>query len=116
MNAPHKEALLKALEQIIEVAEAIVRDVVAGRQETEVLAAFQAAAEDADEDDFDAARLTPSQVHAFMKRRDWRSTPLLTSVRRAITNLAKRGVLTHHEHDRRPGPFGAKESTWSLRA
>jgi hypothetical protein len=38
----------------------------------------------------------------------------ITSVRRALTNLTNRGLLIHHKADRRPGPFGAKESTWSL--
>jgi hypothetical protein len=54
------------------------------------------------------ARLTPSEVHSIC--REWP----LTSIRRALTNLTTAGLLTHHPGDRRPGPFGAKESTWSI--
>jgi hypothetical protein len=54
------------------------------------------------------ARWTPSEVHAEFPQ--WP----LTSIRRALTNLTTRGLLTHHRTNRRPGPFGAKESTWSL--
>jgi hypothetical protein len=32
-----------------------------------------------------------------------------------MKNLTKRGLLVHHPEDRRPGPFGARESVWSLR-
>lgn len=98
----------------VPVEDALARDAIAGRQEGDVLAVFRSAADDADEDDFDAARLTPSQVLACLQR-DGGRAPLLTSVRRAISNLTARKRLVHHETDRRPGPFGAKESTWSLR-
>jgi len=40
--------------------------------------------------------------------------PLLTSVRRSITNLTARGLLVHYPAERRPGPHGAKESVWGL--
>jgi hypothetical protein len=53
-------------------------------------------------------RFTPSEVHNHFGQ--WP----LTSIRRALTNLTTLGLLTHHKADRRPGPFGAKESTWSL--
>jgi hypothetical protein len=53
-------------------------------------------------------RWTPSELHMVFPQ--WP----ITSVRRALTNLTTRGLLTHHTADRRPGPFGAKESTWSL--
>lgn len=53
-------------------------------------------------------RYTPSSVAAAFPQ--WP----LTSIRRALTNLTTRGLLTHHKADRRPGPLGSKESTWSL--
>lgn len=56
------------------------------------------------------ARWTPSDVHSEHPFRYWP----ITSVRRALTNLTTRGLLLHHRTDRRPGPYGAKESTWSL--
>ena len=55
-------------------------------------------------------RWTPSEVHAEFPQ--WP----LTSIRRSLTTMASRGLLVHHPTDRRPGPFGVKESTWSLRA
>jgi hypothetical protein len=56
------------------------------------------------------ARFTPSEVWRAFQR--WP----LTSVRRALTNLAHPDVriLVHHEADRRLGLYGKKESTWSL--
>ena len=54
------------------------------------------------------SRWTPSEI-----ARAFSSWPL-TSVRRALTNLTTAGLLTHWPGDRRPGPFGAKESTWSI--
>lgn len=68
-------------------------------------------------------RWTPSEVHAaivsmgqFVHETFRGPRPILpvTSVRRAITNLTTAGLLVHHRADRRPGPYGAKESTWSL--
>jgi hypothetical protein len=53
-------------------------------------------------------RFTPSEVAGMFP--DWP----ITSIRRAMTNLTTRGKLVHHRKDRRPGPHGAKESTWSL--
>lgn len=53
-------------------------------------------------------RWTPSEVHAEFPQY------LLTSVRRSLTTMTVRGLLIHHPTDRRPGPHGAKESTWSL--
>lgn len=86
--------------QPVGVAEALERDKKAGRQEALILELFRTLA---------PKRLTPSEAA--------RAFPMwpLTSVRRAISNLAHRGALEHHAKDRRPGPFGAKESTWSLR-
>lgn len=54
-------------------------------------------------------RFTPSEVHASFDH--WP----LTSCRRALTNLAKRGDLIHHAKERRPGPYGSPESVWSHR-
>ncbi len=53
-------------------------------------------------------RFTPREVHAAFPGLE------LTSVRRALTDLTTARRLVHHQHDRRPGPLGAKESTWSL--
>lgn len=59
--------------------------------------------------------LTPSQVHGYLCDEAGPQAPLLTSIRRSLTNLTRRGALEHHRADRRPGPHGATESTWSLR-
>ena len=59
-------------------------------------------------------RLTPSQVHGLFLDECGPPAPLLTSVRRAITNLTDRGLLIHYPADRRMGPHGARESTWGL--
>lgn len=56
----------------------------------------------------DRPRWTPSEVHAVFS-----SWPI-TSVRRALTTLTTRGLLIHYRADRRPGPRGARESTWGL--
>lgn len=55
-------------------------------------------------------RWTPSEIHARPQFQRWP----VTSVRRALTDLTKAGQLVHHQSDRRPGPYGANESTWSL--
>lgn len=60
------------------------------------------------------ARLTPSDVQWLLTEHEPPPAPLLTSIRRSLTNLTKRGQLVHHPADRRPGPRGSKESTWSL--
>lgn len=54
-------------------------------------------------------RLTPSEVAAAFP---WP----VTSVRRAMTNLAagETPKLRHWPGDRKRGPWGAMESTWSL--
>lgn len=85
--------------------EALARETAAGRQERRILAVFQHRP---------GACLTPSQVRGLLCDECGPQAPLLTSVRRALTNLTTRGKLVHHETDRRPGPHGAKESTWSL--
>lgn len=82
----------------VTVTEALDGERRAGKQDADILAFFQKF----------PGRWTPSDVH-----RDFPKM-LLTSVRRSLTNLTTRGLLTHHPTDRRPGPFGAKESTWSL--
>lgn len=55
-------------------------------------------------------RLTPSEVWGLLDGQ----VPLLTSVRRSITNLTARGLLVHYRADRRMGPRGARESAWGL--
>ena len=54
-------------------------------------------------------RFTPSEVWRAFEQR-WP----LTSIRRAMTNLASQGKLLHYPGHRRPGMFGAKESVWGL--
>lgn len=61
----------------------------------------------------DGEHLTPSEVANKVNRGRERPWPL-TSIRRALTNMTKRGLLVHHPYDRRPGPYVALESTWSL--
>lgn len=62
----------------------------------------------------DQPRWTPSDVHAAFPQ--WP----ITSIRRALTNLCtvspRRPAppLRHYRADRRPGPRGARESTWGL--
>ncbi len=56
-------------------------------------------------------RVTPSELHArLVVAKAWP----LTSVRRALSNATAAGLLAHHKADRRPGPYGSMESTWSL--
>lgn len=55
-------------------------------------------------------RWTPSELHACVEFSSWP----VTSVRRALTNLTAKGLLQHFPAHRRPGPYGAKESTWGL--
>jgi len=56
-------------------------------------------------------RFTASEVHTALGG-DAGFGPL-TSLRRSLTGLAKAGKLQHHRADRRPGPRGARETTWS---
>lgn len=85
--------------------EALAGEARAQRQEAVLLEWFRAG-------DLLAAglRWTPSEIHNRPAFRTWP----LTSVRRALTNLTARGYLVHHKADRRQGPRGARESTWSL--
>ena len=73
----------------------------ARNQENQVLAWLRARGED--------ARFTASEIHARAG-----VSALLTSVRRALTNLARAKAVVHHERDRRPGPYGVRQSTWSI--
>lgn len=59
-------------------------------------------------------RFTPSAVQDELIEMEPPPVPLLTSVRRSITTLCTRGFLIHFKADRRPGPFGSKQSTWGL--
>lgn len=54
-------------------------------------------------------RYTPSEID----ERAGLGCPL-TSVRRALTVLTGKGLLRHHPQDRRQGPYGSRQSTWSL--
>lgn len=86
-------------------AEALAGERKAQRQETAILAWLR---------ERPGLRFTPSEVHAAFPQ--WP----LTSIRRALTNLADPtgrafpAPLTHWPGDRRVGPYGAKESCWSL--
>lgn len=60
---------------------------------------------------------TPWEVHAALERERQaagKSAPLITSVRRALTNATKAGALRHWPQEKRPGPYGVDESCWSL--
>jgi len=73
---------------------------VAKGQEAAVLEVFHAA----------GRALSPSEVHARMPGR-----VLLTSVRRAISNLTNAGALVKLDQVQ-PGPFGQPEHLWQLPA
>lgn len=73
---------------------------VAKGQEAAVLDVFHAA----------GRPLSPSEVHARMPGR-----VLLTSVRRAISNLTQAGALVKLDQVQ-PGPFGKPEHRWQLPA
>lgn len=88
----------------IEPGEALAGEAKARGQDAMVLAVFERAGR--------GARLTPSQVHAILVGDVYRL--LLTSVRRSLTNATTAGRLLHWPGDRRPGPYGARESTWGL--
>ena len=96
-----RHAYLRA--QPVPADEAIALEAKAKRQDARVLAVFRP-----------GRTLTPSQVHGYLCDECGPRAPLLTSIRRALTNLTRRGLLQHHPRDRRPGPRGARESTWSL--
>lgn len=87
-------------------AEALEGDARAHGQDERVLRVFRESPR--------SARYTPSEVHAALVLEMAAAAPLLTSVRRSLTNLTNRGELVHHPEDRRPGPRGARESTWGL--
>lgn len=87
----------------VPVEEALATEARAGRQDRRVLAVFRS-----------GDRLTPSQVHGLLCDETGPPAPLLTSIRRSLTNLSKRGLLAHYPGDRRPGPRGSSESVWSL--
>jgi hypothetical protein len=72
-------------------------------QEAEVLALFRF---------WGPRRLTPWEVQREMEQDGHRM--LITSVRRALTNLTQKGLLRRHDEDRRPGEAGALNATWSL--
>lgn len=83
-------------------AEALVGERRAARQNDWILRWFL---------DRPGARVTPSELwERFEVCRSWP----LTSVRRSLTTLTRRGLLRKHPEDRRPGPRGARECTWGL--
>jgi hypothetical protein len=102
-----KAALLAFHPRLESPAEALAGETRALRQEEALLAWFRLAP---------GKRFTPSEVHRLAGL----ACPL-TSIRRALTNLSTptqdrpEPPLAHHREDRRPGPYGARESTWSLR-
>jgi hypothetical protein len=86
------------------VEEALAGEQRAGRQDRRVLEVFRDC----------GRRLTPSQVHGLLCDECGPPAPLLTSIRRSLTNLTSCGLLIHYPADRRLGPHGVKESTWGL--
>ena len=78
-------------------AEALAGEERAGRQEARVLDWLRA----------HPGRHTPSVVADALGLQ-------LVSCRRALTNLADAGDITHHERDRVRSPRGGMESKWSL--
>jgi hypothetical protein len=88
------------------VAEVQAGESRAAAQDTRVLEVFRARGR--------GRRLTPSRVHGYMCDECGPRAPLLTSIRRALTNLTRRGLLVHYKGDRKDGPRGATESTWGL--
>lgn len=105
--------------QPMSAAEALAGEKKAGRQERVILSWFRL---------HPGQRYTPSEIRdaLFLFGRDENGRGYdwpITSIRRALSNMAnpKRWALgppplAHHPQDRRPGPLGAKESTWSLRS
>jgi hypothetical protein len=91
--------------QPLTVGEALFLERKAARQDALVLAVFQA---------LPGEPLTPTGVLLEIIEREPPPAPLLTSIRRSLTNLTRRGLLVHDKRDRRPGPRGARESTWRL--
>jgi len=96
-----RHAYLRA--QPVPAAEALALEARAMRQDTRVLAVFRP-----------GRTLTPSQVHGYLCDECGAPAPLLTSIRRALTNLTRRGLLVHYPRERRDGPRGSTESTWGL--
>jgi hypothetical protein len=103
-NAPQKAktAVLRSFHarSHVTVPEALAGEKRAKRQEDAILEFFRLRP---------CERFTPSEVSERFP--DWP----LTSTRRAMTNLSKAGYLTHYKADRKPGPFGAAESSWGIR-
>lgn len=102
------------------VEEALALERKVSLQDARVMGLFRevakdAVAKDADEEDPESGRrLTPSMVLVCWGNVYGGPPPLLTSVRRALTNLTNLGLLVHYKHDRRESPRGARESTWGL--
>jgi hypothetical protein len=55
-------------------------------------------------------RATPAEVWGLLGKRG-----LLTSIRRAITELTQEGYLEKDEHNRKPGEYGISNATWGLK-
>lgn len=116
--APIKPAVaFHTRRQPMNVGEALRGEQKARRQDALVLHVLQRAATTSE------SRLTPSRVYEILRADLGPRAPLLTSVRRSLTNLSTPDParwpagppLQHHPKDRRPGPRGSSESVWSLR-
>ena len=94
---PRSSALRAFRPRLESPAEALAGEARAVRQEAAILGWFLA----------HPGRHAPSEVADAFPR--WP----VTSVRRALTCMTRRGLLRHHREDRRPGPLGARESVWS---
>lgn len=57
---------------------------------------------------------TPCEIHGKLWYKLWDDRPLLTSVRRSITDLTRHGSL-ERTNTRRLGAHGAMNYTWRLR-
>lgn len=102
-----KPAIFFVRGQAMTLAEFEAGERKAGKQDAEILAVFQARP---------GVRLGPWQVLDILNQETLGGAPIITSVRRSVTTLTKRGLLVHHRKERRPGPHGSAESLWSLNA
>jgi hypothetical protein len=100
---PPKAYFVRSHQSPAEVAEGERR---ANLQEAAILDFFRALGR--------GRRMTPSDVYAAIGRYEGPNRWPLTSIRRAMTCLTRRGLLLHWPGERRLGPMGRNESCWSL--
>jgi len=106
LTAPAEErASFYTRGQAMTVAEFEAGARVAGEQDAEILSVFRARP---------GQKLSPWIVLDILNQETLGGAPIITSVRRSITTLTKRGLLVHHKRERVAGPYGAASSLWSL--